>query len=70
MEESTTLINTPLQWGVRCACDDTNRFSGFHSPMKTAEAVRSSFATKITPLKWGVTKNRGQLDGHSLKAPE
>jgi hypothetical protein len=40
MNEVADLINTPLQWGDLPSEWRSNRFSGFHRPVKTAEAVR------------------------------
>jgi hypothetical protein len=51
------LIHTPLPWGGQPLHDTANRFSGFGTVRKTAEAVRSSLATQITPLKWGVNES-------------
>jgi hypothetical protein len=51
------LIPTPLQCGGQPLQDTANRFSGFDTLRKTAEAVRSRLPTQITPLQWGVNES-------------
>jgi hypothetical protein len=51
-----SLSNTPLQWGEAAPDVRRNRFSGFETARKTAEAVGLSFFARTTPLKRGVTK--------------
>jgi hydrogenase 3 maturation protease len=60
-----TLSNTPLQWGDQQTQDITNRFSGFDTATKTAEAVRSLVQTQITPLKWGVNDTLRSEPAHT-----
>jgi len=56
MNESTDLINTPLQWGDLPSEGRSNRFSGFDGATQTAEAVQGILRPQVTPLKWGVNE--------------
>jgi hypothetical protein len=46
---------------------ESNRFSGFHTATKTAEAVGDWLRLLITPLKWGVNENSGANENSRLK---
>jgi len=48
------LINTLLQRGVMRRLETQNRFNGFPTLLKTAEAVKTSSRHFYTPLKQGV----------------
>ena len=50
------IINTLLQRGVLHGAETQNRFNGFYSLSKTAEAVRTPPPRSYTPLKRGVNK--------------
>jgi hypothetical protein len=62
------LIDPPLQWGVHQVREVRNRFSGFDTAPKTAEAVRSRVSAKHTPVKWGVNENGGAEPSGALAA--
>jgi hypothetical protein len=49
-----TLINTPLQRGVRGLTASRNRFNGFRDVPETVETVPGSSRLAGTPLKRGV----------------
>jgi hypothetical protein len=51
------LINTALQWGERDGQANSNRFSGFETVTKTAEAVQSLFPVHNTPLTFLYPQN-------------
>jgi hypothetical protein len=69
MNEDADLINTPLQWGDLPSEWNSNRFSGFHRPVKTAEAVRGVLRLRVTPLKWGVNETCPQISPVFVKCP-
>ncbi len=52
-----TLINTPLQRGVRPRAGRLNRFSGLRGPRQTAEAVPRRHPGSHTSLKRGVNES-------------
>jgi DNA polymerase III alpha subunit/nucleotidyltransferase/DNA polymerase involved in DNA repair len=72
-----TLINTPLQRGGTTCVGKLNRFSGFRHTVsppdiaKTAEAVESSCAAPVTPLKRGVNESghAGRLLEYKVQSP-